>query len=302
MLCEVAKRGNFFTTWLVLTLLALASMVIMSGFIFWRYYMNPTFEQWKRKSNPNYPSPQLVRKEVLQMLKGLVTAAACPAMALHLVDSGYSKAYCGTSTYGVGYLVLSFFIVWIGTDFFEFAYHRIGHVNRIAWKEHRHHHAFYNPSPFAVIADMPIDQFIRATPLVIFPLIMPINMDLLFGIFAIFFYGYGVYLHWGYELAWPDAHHPIINSSFQHYLHHAKSTLRKPYHTGFFFKIWDQIFGSMYKDQCLCAKCCVERGERTEEAWAALPKPDYSPLLTWSFWRTGEIAHEQAAAEVAAEE
>ncbi len=301
MLCEVAKGGNFLTTWIVLTLLALASMFVMSGFVFRRYYMNPTFEQWKRKSNPNYPSAQLVRKEVIQMLKGLVTAAACPALALHLVESGYSKAYCGTSTYGVGYLVLSFFVVCLVSDFFEFAYHRLGHVSRIAWKEHRHHHAFYNPSPFSVIADMPIDQFVRASPLVIFPLIMPINMDLLFGIFAVFFYAYGVYLHSGYELDWPDAHHPIINSSFQHYLHHAKSTLRRPYHTGFFFKIWDQLFGSMYKDECLCAKCCVSRGERTEAAWAVLPKPDYSPLLSLSFWRTGQMAHVEVA-EVAAEE
>ena len=29
-------------------------------------------------------------------------------------------------------------------------------------------------------------------------------MDLMYGMFAIFFYGYGVYLHWGYELPWPE--------------------------------------------------------------------------------------------------
>jgi lathosterol oxidase len=126
-------------------------------------------------------------------------------------------------------------------------------------------------------------------------------MDLLFFTFAVFFYGYGVYLHWGYELDWPDAHHPILNTSFQHYLHHAKSTLRRPYHTGFFFKIWDQLFGSVYEGECFCAKCSVARGERTEEVWAALPKPDYSPLLSFSFWRTGEMVHGETA-EVAAEE
>jgi hypothetical protein len=29
---------------------------------------------------------------------------------------------------------------------------------------------------------------------------MPMNMDLLFFTFLLFFYGYGVYLHWGFEV------------------------------------------------------------------------------------------------------
>jgi hypothetical protein len=59
--------------------------------------------------------------------------------------------------------------------------------------------------------------------------------------FAVFFYGYGAYLHWGYEFDALDAHHPFINTSFQHYCHHAKAILNKPYHCGFYFKIWDQV-------------------------------------------------------------
>lgn len=43
---------------------------------------------------------------------------------------------------------------------------------------------------------------------------MPTNIDLLFFEFALFFYGYGLYLHWGYEVSWLDAHHPIINTAF----------------------------------------------------------------------------------------
>jgi hypothetical protein len=42
----------------------------------------------------------------------------------------------------------------------------------------------------------------------------------------------------------------------QHYLHHAISVKNKPYHTGFFFKLWDQLFGSMYKGECFCVKVC----------------------------------------------
>ena len=100
-----------------------------------------------------------------------------------------------------------------------------------------------------------------------------------------------VYLHWGYELRWLDAHHPWINTAFQHYVHHAKSTLNQPMHTGFFFKIWDRMAGSEYKagpEECLCARCSIARGERSREAFAKIEKPDYSPLLSPSFWLTGK--------------
>lgn len=290
MLYEIAQRGNFFTTWLALTVMALLMMVVMSGTLFYLYYSRPTYERWRRKTNPEFPSPVTVRREVLQMLKGVYTAAICPALALHLVDLGWSKAYGGLGGYGWGYLVISFFVVWIGSDFYEWAYHRLGHTRPLWWKQHKAHHVFHNPSPFAVIADDHVDQFMRALPLLFIPMLMPVNMDVLFFTYGAFFYGYGVYLHWGYELSWPDAHHPWLNTSFQHYVHHARSTLNKPMNTGFFFKIWDRLARSEYAappESCLCARCCIARGERTREAFDACFKPDYSPLLSPSFWLQG---------------
>lgn len=290
MLYEIAQRGNFFTTWLVLTVLGLGLTLVMSGSLFYFYYWRPTFETWQDKSNPQFPKVTMVRREVIEMLKGIFAATLCPAIALHLVDAGWSKAYAGLGGHSVGYLVFSFFVVWIGSDLYEFAYHRLGHKYAFWWKRHKSHHVFYNPSPFAVIADDYVDQFIRSAPLLIIPLLMPVNMDLLFFTYGAFFYGYGVYLHWGYELRSLDAHHKWINTSFQHYVHHAKSTLNKPMHTGFFFKAWDQIAGSLYEEgpaTCLCARCCRERGERTKEAFDKVIKPDYSPLLKPSFWLHG---------------
>ncbi|APR80196.1 Sterol desaturase [Minicystis rosea] len=290
MLYAIAQRGNFFTTWLVLTALAFVLTMLMSGTLFYLYYWRPSFETWQHKSNPAFPDPTMVRREVLQMLKGIYTATLCPAIALHLVDAGWSKAYGGLGGHSVGYLVLSFFIVWIGSDFYEFAYHRLGHSFSFWWKQHKAHHVFFNPSPFAVIADDHVDQLIRSAPLLLIPLLMPVNMDLLFLTYGAFFYGYGVYLHWGYEASWLDAHHPFINTAFQHYVHHARSTLNKPMHTGFFFKIWDQLAGSVYKagpEECICARCSTARGERSREAFDAVTKPDYSVLLQPSFWWNG---------------
>ena len=76
--------------------------------------------------------------------------------------------------------------------------------------------------------------------------------------------------------------------SFQHFCHHAKSIANVPYHTGFFFKVWDNRMGSVYpEERCFCSKCARAKGERTREAWDALKKPDYTPLLSPRFWLLG---------------
>jgi len=281
--------GNFFITWVFLTILALTMLMLMSGSLFYLYYMNPTYDQWKNKSNPKYPSPQKVRLEILTMLRGLIMVTFCPSMALYLAQHGYSKAYCGlsngTTYYGWGYQIFCFFFVWIGVDLYEFSYHRLGHTVDYFWQIHKPHHRFFNPSPFAVIADEAPDQFSRAFPLLAIPLLMPMNMDLLFFEFAAFFYLYGTYLHWGFEFEWLDAHNPIVNTSFQHYCHHALSIAKKPYHTGFFFKIWDKIAGSCYDKECFCVKCERNAGKRSLKLWNEVYKPDYSVLLSFPFWR-----------------
>ena len=58
-------------------------------------------------------------------------------------------------------------------------------------------------------------QFLRSAPLLIIPILIPVNMDMLFIEYGLFFYIYGVYLHWGYELPGLSAHNPIINTSYQ---------------------------------------------------------------------------------------
>ncbi|CAF1334026.1 unnamed protein product [Rotaria magnacalcarata] len=287
MLCEMSFwfGNNFLLTWFTLSVIAFVVLMLLSSAIFYYSYVRITYEKWLKKSNPKYPSASLVRLEIILMVKGILAGTFCPALALYLMGKQKLKGYCGIDEYGWKYLIVSFFIAWISTDFFEFFYHRMGHTIDILWKVHKSHHQFYNPTPFAVIAEDYVDQIVGALPLVFIPALIPINMDLLFFQFAFFFYGYGVYLHWGHEFSYPDAHHPAINTSFQHYLHHAVSTRNKPYHTGFFFKIWDQLFGSIYpNEKCFCVKCQHAQGYRTREHYDNVEKPDYRVLLQWRFW------------------
>ena len=199
MLCEVHALGSHpVLTWLLLSALGVVAVFTMSGSVFASYYLRPTYSQWRRKLNPSYPPADAVRSEVLQTLKGLLTATICPAASLALAQRGLSQAYCGLPAgHTAAEQVLAFFAIWVVCDFYEWGYHWLGHSAPFFWSQHRPHHVFYNPSPFAVIADDMLDQFVRSAPLLLLPLLVPVNIDLLFFTFVGFFYLYGTYLHWG---------------------------------------------------------------------------------------------------------
>eukprot|EP01013_Petalomonas_cantuscygni_P002441 TRINITY_DN12509_c0_g1_i1.p1 TRINITY_DN12509_c0_g1~~TRINITY_DN12509_c0_g1_i1.p1 ORF type:complete len:302 (-),score=44.77 TRINITY_DN12509_c0_g1_i1:228-1133(-) len=282
---------QFLFYWMSFSVLGLLSIMFFSGSTFFWLYCRPTYNTWKHKSNPKYPSAAMVRQEVLQMLRGIACSTLCPSLAVWLSHRGFGYAYCGVEPHGWGYLIGSAFFVIGVTDFMEWFYHYLGHAVTSLWKVHAGHHVFSNPSPFAVIADEPMDQFMRSSLMLVLPMLLPINVDMMFGVYAVFFYMYGVYLHTGFECEWIiDAHHPIVNTAFQHYIHHARGGRLKAYHTGFFLKIWDQLTGTMFPisdpKTCPCVKCCVTRGERTEQQWSEVKKtiPSYAPLMSPSFW------------------
>jgi len=291
MLCEISEAsGSFIVTWAWMSVLETFFLFVTSTPVFYYYYWhtNVTYEKWIYKSNPKFPSPEKVRDEIVQMLKGMLCATVCPALSLELARHGVGHAFCGWGGYSFAYHVGTFLLCWIVSDLFEFSYHRLGHVDLRFWQHHRHHHVFHNPSPFSVIADEPIDQLFRSSPLLIIPLLMPINMDLLFIQFGLFFYTYGVYLHCGYEHSFISPHNGVINTSFQHYAHHARSSMNTPYHCGFFLKLWDKLFNGLYPKEkdCFCAECARKNGERTEEAFSKISLPDYGSLLNPGFWLT----------------
>jgi len=286
MLCEISEEYGFVAVWAALTALGAAAVLVLSGVVFVPYYGHPTYEVWQYKCNPKFPSPELVRKEIVQSLKGVAVGVLCPAFSIYTatrpVLGVQSMGYCNDPE-GIGWqghLVQVAIIIGF-TDFVEYAYHWIGHYFHFMWDVHKHHHLFYNPTPFAVIADEWMDQFIRSLPMVALPLMMPTNIDLLFAIFGLLFYGYGVYLHFGYESPMLSAHNPVFNTSYHHYSHHATSVIGHPVYTGFFFKIWDFIFNTNAKTACKCVEC---RPRRTPKDFAAVDKPDYSVLLRPGFW------------------
>jgi len=287
MLCEIGGQYGFFAVWITMTVLGFVSVIFLSTIVFIPYYVRPTYEMWVMKCNPKFPSPAWIKKEIVHMSKGLAVATLCPAFTLFASFAGLSNGYCGDPhNIGLKGFLWETVVIILLTDFFEYSYHWIGHRFKFFWEIHKHHHAFYNPTPFAVIADEWPDQLIRTLPMALLPTLMPINMDLLFGIFLSLFYGYGVYLHWGYESKYLSTHNPVFNTSYHHYSHHAVSIIGKPIYTGFFFKIWDYLFDSNSPNPCQCCEC---RPLRSKKEWDTTVKPDYSVLLSPQWWMNTSI-------------
>lgn len=288
MLCELFKFDSFLLTWLVLFQLAVSVIFLMSGAVFIYYYVYPTYEKWVYKDNPKYPQPDKVREEIILSMKGAWVTVLNTAQSFYLMEKGFNHAYCGVEPHGWSWLFWNSLVIIQGTDFFEFYYHRMGHKIEFFWVHHKQHHLFYNPTPFAVVADDLADQYIRGLCMFIIPLVMPTNMDQMSIIYFVQFYGYGVFIHCGHEFTWLSAHNYWINTPYQHYIHHAKGRFLKPYHTGFLLKTWDRMFGSFYDQKCICCRCEKAAGKRTIEIWNTIEKPDYSVLLNWEFWKDPE--------------
>lgn len=246
----------------------------------------------------------MVRSEWYKSAKGVITVTLCPTLALYMTKHGLSHAYCGFR--GWQYELAQFIFVFFAVDFFEWGWHWLGHYYDVLWEIHRPHvsvlgqcmhsyslttlqqHKYHNPTPWAVIADDAPDEFMRGSPLFILPLLMPINLEMLFLQFILFFNLYGTMIHTGIDWWWLPIHgQKIINTPYHHHIHHALSTKNKPLHTGFFLQIWDRMTGSVYKgEKCYCAACDVKAGNRTPGKWEETKKqlPDYSVLLQPSFW------------------
>jgi lathosterol oxidase len=289
VLCEIMNGSElgFVETWLLLTVAGFLSFVLISGVPFVYYYVYPTYDKWLMKTNRNYPSVELVRSEIYKSGKGVPVVVLCPTLALYLAKIGkYSQGHCSIEN---GWKELAIFIcIFFAVDFFEWAWHFMGHRFDALWEIHRPHHKYHNPTPWAVIADDAPDQIVRGSPLFMIPLLFPVNVDLLFLQFILFFNFYGTMIHCGIDWDFLPIHNQSwLNTPYHHHIHHALSIKNKPLHTGFFLQIWDRMMGSIYRgEKCYCAKCDIAAGNRTKEDWERIKKdiPDYTVLLKPSFW------------------
>jgi len=297
LICTVADAASavpgvkgFFLVWAGYAAFTYMLLTGTSIAAFVYYYVYPTYDKWRFKSNPKYPSPQYVLGELI--LGGIFAPPRVTLFAsihLFLISNGTLRHHCDTPQ-TLGYRAISVLLVLLVADLYEWGWHYLGHLFDKLWVLHKHHHKYYNPTPFGTVADYPMDNFMRSLyPIVVYTvsyclLGMPIDIDMLYFGTAFVTMIWGMYLHTGHELACLPYDHPFFNTSYQHYVHHAVSVKNKPYHTGNFIKLWDRLAGSVYTGkQIIPAIEDQKLGNRSRETWEKEVKPnlpDYSVLLS----------------------
>lgn len=292
MLAEVHESylgGDFLWTFAVICVLEYSFSMLMKAWLFARFYVQPSYDQWRRKTVPGFPTPRSVRQEILTYLCGAWPMCLMAATSFHMARHGMSMAYTGLGGYGACYMLLTVVVVTLFSDLFEYFEHWLGHAWPLyARAIHGDHHAHYNPSPFAGNSDSIPQCFFRSIPCVLIPLLMPVNLDVMFAVRLILCptcWSTG-YLHCGFEFEGQDNHFnsTLFFTNYHHNIHHTKSRGKNMYNLGAWLQVWDRAFGTLYDGECTCAECQCKQGARSVEAWETLKKPDYSVLLEPSFW------------------
>jgi sterol desaturase/sphingolipid hydroxylase (fatty acid hydroxylase superfamily) len=196
--------------------------------------------------------PEQVRGEVRDGVLSMTMVMGCMAIAFWCSYNGYNGLYAAVDAYPVWYIPLSIFGVFVVMEVFEWSFHYACHRSSLLWKVHKHHHRYSNPTPFGVMADQPMDMFIKASPILWIPFLFPIWDVALIGTFAIMNFAYGTYLHAGFDPPWMTSPHSrFLVSSWHHNEHHAGSL---DHNYGFFTGFMDIIFKTRLTPEDKAAK------------------------------------------------
>lgn len=259
-------------------------------------YLNAGYDRWVWKYNRSYPTLDKVAFEIEHLFRCSVVSVLVLTVAVLMGMHGLTDLLVVDSSILVNilWIVIAFFLV----DFYEYMYHYLGHKYDSLWAHHKRHHKFFNPTPFGVIADDIVDQLFRTVPIVLFPVLFPkINGLVLAVVFSIDPI-YGTWLHTGHDV--PKLRSIanyvkektggcrfVLNTSAEHYLHHAISGRSSPVYCGFYIKVWDWLLNTHdeVRIEELLADLGPEKRSRKEfEAEVKHKIPDYGQLATFSFW------------------
>ena len=270
MLLDLFRNMSFLSMTLILIALGVGWYYLACGGLYLLLHRSKLSERaHKWRTQRTWPTPTQVKGEVfdgtLSMSMVMVVVSASFWLGIH----GYSGLYADPGEYGLLYIPLSIFLVFLTMEVFEWTFHWACHRNSLLWKIHKHHHRYSNPTSFGVMADQPLDMLIKASPILWIPLLFPIWDVALIGTFATMNFIYGTYLHAGFDFPFmPSPHSRFLVGAWHHNEHHAGSVDNN---YGFFTGFMDLIFKTRFTPSDKAAKRpnyrCPEC--RNEEAAAA---------------------------------
>lgn len=245
MLLELFRDFSFLQMTLILMALGVFWYYVSCGGLYLllhRSKLSQRAQKWR--TQPAWPAPKQVRGEVfdgtLSIAMVMVVVSASFWLGLH----GYNRMYIDPLEYGLLYIPVSVFLVFLCMEVFEWTFHWACHRNELLWKVHKHHHRYANPTTFGVMADQPFDMLIKASPILWMPFLFPISDVVLIATFASLNFVYGIYLHAGFDFPFmPSPHSRYLVGAWHHNTHHSGSL---DYNYGFFTGFMDLAFGTRY--------------------------------------------------------
>jgi lathosterol oxidase len=258
----------FYFLWPVLAVISVAWYLLICGGLYvvlHRSSLSKAARRWKTQLQPTRPDQ--VRGEIVDGVLAMAMAMGCIATSFWLYYHGYNRFYASPTDYPLWYIPLSILGVFVVMEIFEWTFHWACHRSDLLWRIHKHHHRYSNPTTFGVMADQPVDMFIKASPLLWIPFLFPIWDVALIGTFATMNFLYGIYLHAGFDLPWmPSPHSRYLVSAWHHNEHHSGSL---DHNYGFFTGFMDIWFNTRFTPNDKVAKrpnyrCAECRGEKLD--------------------------------------
>ncbi|MBA3901450.1 MAG: sterol desaturase family protein [Bacteroidetes bacterium] len=220
---------------------------ILAGFFFSIFYIIFKKQNLIQKIQEKFPSISDYKRDISYS----VFSSLIFGVFFTLINTGlkpYTQMYEKISEFGIGYYILSYFLMILIHDTYFYWTHRLIHHPKLFRKVHLVHHKTTNPTPWTSLAFHPWEAFVQALiiPLIVF--IIPVQKFALVFYF-IFQLAHNIYGHLGYELI-PgfirrSALGKYLNTSMYHNHHH------KNFHGnyGLFFTFWDRWMDTLVPEK-----------------------------------------------------
>lgn len=243
MFLQLFEGLPFYLLWPTLAAIGVGWYLLICGGLYLFLHRSRYAEKARRwKTQVQSTRSDQVRGEIVDGVLSMSMVMGSIAIAFWCSYHGYNRLYASPSEYPLWYIPISILGVFLVMETFEWTFHWACHRNDLLWKVHKHHHRYANPTPFGVMADQPIDMFIKSSPILWIPFLFPIWDVALIGTFATMNFLYGTYLHAGFDPPWmPSPHSRILVSAWHHNEHHAGSL---DHNYGFFTGFLDILFGT----------------------------------------------------------